>query len=148
MTIIKHLAVILNPKLTGALSLGLVLALALACNFTTANISRVVLSPNDDGSAPTNTFRPDATVHAIVTISNVGPRTSVRSRLYFENVAGTEANEMVPGSERMVNLERGGEAAFNYWRTGGMPPGTYRIEITLLYEGEQKDQESVTFTVS
>ena len=137
-----------NGKSNSVLSLGLVLALALACNFTTANISRVVLSTNSDGSSPTSTFRPDATVNVIATVSNSMSRTTVRSRLYFENVAGTQSNDMVPGTEKVVNLEASGTAQFTYSRDGGMPPGTYRIEIVLLHNGEQRDQENVTFTVA
>lgn len=137
-----------NGKLNGVLSFSLVLALVVACNFTTANISSVVLSPNRDGSAPTTTFSPNATVYAIATVSNSMSPVTVRARLYTENVEGEAANTMVPNSEIVVNLESSGTAIFNYSRAGGMLPGTYRIDIAMLVGSEQKDQESVTFTVS
>ena len=140
-----------NSKINGALAIVFVLVLVVACSFSasTANLSDVTLSPNQDGSSPTNTFRPDATVYALSSVNNSIGQVRVRSRLYFDNVEGQQSNTMVPGAERTLDVDGSRSVTFSFSIPGGFPPGTYRVEIAMLNEaGEQKDQKTATFTIS
>ena len=140
-----------NSKINSALAIVFVLALVMACSFSasTANLSDITLSPNQDGSSPTNTFRPDATVYAISGVNNSMGRVRVRGRLYFDNVEGQESNTMVPGAETTVDVDGSRSVTFNFSVSSGFPPGTYRIEIAMMNEaGEQKDQKTATFTIA
>ncbi len=140
-----------NSKINGTLAIVFVLALVVACSFSasTANLGDVTLSPNQDGSSPTNTFRPGATVYAISSVNNSMSQVRVRSRLYFDNVEGQQSNTMIPGAEHTLNVDGSRSVTFSFSIPSGFPPGTYRVEIAMLNEaGEQKDQKTVTFTVS
>lgn len=134
-----------------ALGLGLILAVALACNFSfsTANISSLKLGKNKDADPTTTEFAPRDTVYAVATISNVPGKVKVKGRAIIGDVAGQESGKTIPGTEKELDMESSGTATFNYSVPGsGWPPGTYKIEVTLLNEnGEQKDQKTETFTV-
>jgi hypothetical protein len=140
-----------NSKINTALAIVFVVVLVVACSFSasTANLSDITLSPNRDGSSPTNTFRPDATVYAITSVNNSMGRVRVRSRVFFDNVEGQESGAMVPGLETTLDVDGSRPVTFSYSTTTGFPPGTYRVEIAMMNEaGEQKDQKTATFTIS
>ena len=138
---------------TGSLMLGvgIVLVAALACKFSasTANISALKLSKDKSASAETSTFEANDTVYAVATISNAPGKVKVKGRLSFEDVAGQQPGP-IPGLETTLDLAGSGTATFNFTPPpDGWPKGKYKVEVMLLTEeGEQKDQKSVTFTVS
>jgi len=122
---------------------------ASTCSFTTANISSLKLSKNEDGSAETNSFAPKDIIYARAAVSNVPSKVSLKWRLFTEKVEGQPENSPVPQFDTTVHLERDGTGIYTLTPgTKGWPPGKYRIEVAMLVEsGEQKDQESATFTV-
>jgi hypothetical protein len=133
-----------------ALALGLVLAVALACNFSTstANIGSLKLGKNKDANPPTNEFAPADTVYAVAEIANVPSKVKVKGRVLIDNVAGEQSGQAVPGTEKDLDFESSGTATFNYSANNGWPAGTYKIEVTMLDEnGAQKDQKTANFTV-
>lgn len=142
-----------NGKLNGALSLGLILVLALACSPSEPKIDGLRLSTTGNATdrAQVAAFNRNATVYIIADVSNVANNFKSRCRLFYDNVQGEQAGEMISDSELVLDLQSNtGYTMFNYsMTTGAWRPGTYRAEVTLLNEaGEQKDQKSITFTVS
>lgn len=133
------------------LGLGVLLATALACNFsaTTANISSLKLSKQKDASAETAAFAATDTVYAVATISNASEKLKAVGRLSAEQVDGLDAGP-IPGAETTLELPGSATATFTFTPPdGGWPAGRYKVDVMMLNEsGEQKDQKSATFTVS
>jgi hypothetical protein len=133
-----------------ALSLGLILTMASACSFTTANISGMKLSKDREGTAETNTFAPRDNIYARASVSNVPSKVSLKFRLITEKVQGQPENAPVSQFDTTVEMPSDGVGIYSLSPpTAGWPTGKYRIEVTMHIEsGEQKDQEAATFTVS
>jgi len=127
------------------LSLGLLIALAVACKFSasTANISSLKLSKDKAASTEASTFAPNDTVYAVATISNAPGKVKVKGHLIPEDDPSN-------GPETTIDLSGSGTATFTFTPPPkGFPAGKYKIEVTLMDEGgEQKDQKSENFTVS
>ena len=129
---------------------ALVLALVSACSFTTANIRSLKLSKDKGGATETNTFAPSDSIYALATVANVPSKVTVKFRLFTEDVEGQPKNAPVPNFDMPVDLPSDGVATYSLTPPpAGWPVGKYRVEANMLIEsGEQKDQETATFTVS
>lgn len=128
--------------------LGLLLFAAVACNVTTANISSLKLGKDKDVSQEASSFGANDTVYAVATISNAPGAIKVKGRLVIEDVAGQQHGP-IPGLEKTLDLSGSTTASFSFKPpTAGWPAGKYKLEVLMLNEGgEQKDQETVDFTV-
>lgn len=135
-----------SPRSMFILSLGLLIALAVGCNFSasTANISGLKLSKDKAAATETSTFAPNDTVYAVATIGNSMSKVKVKGRLIVEDAPGEK------GPEDTVELPSSGTATFTFTPPAtGFPPGKYKIEVIMMNEnGEQKDTKSASFTVS
>lgn len=133
------------------LGLAVLLATALACNFsaTTANISSLKLSKEKGAATETSSFAASDTIYAAAEISNAAEKLKAKGRLSAEQVEGIDAGP-IPGAETTLDLPGSATATFTFTPPpGGWPPGRYKVEVMMLNEaGEQKDQKSATFTVS
>lgn len=132
-----------------ALGLGLVLAALLACSFSTANISSLKIGKDEKATTDTATFKPSDKVYIISTLSNTSDKWKMRCRLYFDDVKGQKNGEMVPDSEKTLDLDGAGTATFWYtWGGAGWPAGKYKAEVAMINDkGEEKDKKSGTFTI-
>jgi|SRR5215213_7254817 len=130
----------------------LLLAAAAGCkfSFTTANISSLKFSKDKEGKVETNTFAPGDTIYATATVSNVPSKVTLKFRLFTEKVEGQAENAPVPNFDTSLDLPADGYGYFTLTPPpAGWPAGRYRVEVAMLTEsGEQKDQETGTFTVS
>ncbi len=133
------------------LGVGVIMAIALACSYsaTTANISGVKLGKDEKVSQETTSFEPDDSIYAVAVISNAPGKLKVRGRLLVDSVTGYETGP-IPGLEDTVDLAGSGTATFTFSPpTKGWPKGSYKIEVIMMDEsGQQKDQETTSFTVS
>jgi hypothetical protein len=131
------------------LALGLFMAAVLACNATTANISELKLSSDEEGKNETKSFKPGDKVYAIAQISNNPGKVQTKFRILYDNVEGENAGVLVEGAEKTIDVEGSRPAIF--WITlpnRGFSNGRYKLEVSMLTEsGEQKDQETATFDV-
>jgi hypothetical protein len=133
------------------LGLGVLLATALACNFsaTTANISSLKLSKDKAASTEASSFAASDTIYAVATISNAAEKLKAKGRLSAEQVEGLEAGP-IPGAETTLDLPGSATATFTFTPPPtGWPPGRYKVDVEMLNEaGEKKDEKSATFSVS
>ena len=129
----------------------LCLSVLLACKFSasTANISSLKIGKNKDVSTESNSFGPRDTIYSLANISNAPGKVKVKGRLIIDDVPG-QTSGPVPGLEDTVELPGSGTATFTFSpASAGWPKGKYKLEVLLLTEdGEQKDDESASFTVS
>ena len=134
-----------------AVSLGVLVFAALACNFSasTANISDLKLGKDQAATQTTSSFAPADTVYAVATISNAPGAVKVKGRLAVEDVTGEDSGP-IPGLEKTLDLPGSGTATYSFTPpAGGFPRGKYKVEVFMLNEsGEQKDQKSASFTVN
>lgn len=128
----------------------LALAFISACSFTTANISGLKLSKDKEGKSETNTFAPTDSIYALATVSNVPSKVTLKFRLITEDVVGQPKNEPVPQFDVSIDLPESGLGTYSLTPpSAGWPVGKYKIDVAMLIEsGEQKDQETATFTVA
>lgn len=132
------------------LALGFLLAVAMACNFTTANISSVKVAKDKAASQESTTFDANSPVYVVAIISNSPGKVKVKGVVEFEDVEGQKPGP-VPGLENTtVDLDGSGTATFTFTpHSDGWPKGKYKVNIILTTDsGEQKDQKTVNFTVS
>ena len=137
----------MRKNLNLIVGLGLLLAVALACGATTANISSLKLSTDKAGKNETKTFKPGDEIYTVGQISNNGGKVDVKWRILYDE--GDKAGQLVPGAEK--NLEAEGDQPFVFWITlpsAGFQNGRYKSEVSMMYSGEQKDQKSATFEVT
>ena len=133
------------------LGLGLLLVVALACNFSasTANIGGLKIGKDKGVSQETSSFAAGDTIYAVADISNAPGAVKVTGRLVIEDVAGQQSGP-IPGLEKTLELPGSGTASYTFSPPpSGWPTGKYKLEVLMLNEGgEQKDQKTVSFTVS
>ena len=128
----------------------LVLTVASACSFTTANISSLKLSKDKEGKNETTSFAPGDTIYAKATVSNVPSKVTLKFRVITEDVEGQPKDAPVPNFDKSFELPSSGYVDyFLIPPPAGWPAGKYKIDVTMHIEsGEQKDQETASFTVS
>ena len=134
-----------------AVSLGVLVFAALACNFSasTANISDLKLGKDPTATQTTSTFAATDTIYAVATVSNAPGAVKVKGRLAIEDVEGEQSGP-IPGLEKTLDLTGSGTATYTFTPPpSGFPKGKYKVEVFMLNEaGEQKDQKSSSFTVN
>ena len=136
-------------KLDLTLALGLLLGVVLACGATTADISSLKVSTDDQGKNETKSFKPGDKVYAVAQISNNMGTVQTKFRILYDDVEGQNAGTLVPGTEKTLDVE--GDQQARFWITlppSGFQNGRYKVEASMIYSGEQKDQKSTTFDVN
>jgi len=134
---------------TSLCAFAAILAVVIACGATTANISSLKISTDDQGKNETKTFKAGDKVYAIAQISNNSGKVEAKFRVLYDDVEGQEAGKLVPGAEKTLEVE--GDRPAIFWITlppGGFKNGRYKVEVSMIYAGEQKDQKSSTFEVT
>ena len=134
-----------------AISLGVLVFVALACNFSasTANISDLKLGKDPAATQQANSFAQTETIYAVATVSNAPGAVKVKGILAIEDVEGQDKGP-IPGWEKTLDLPGSGTATYTFTPPpSGFPKGKYKVEVFMLNEqGEQKDQKSASFTVN
>lgn len=132
------------------IALGLMLAAVLACSATTANISSLKVSTDEEGKNETKNFKPGDKVYSIAQIGNNPGKVQAKFRVLFDDVKGQQSGTPVEGAEKTLEIDGSRPAIF--WVTlpaKGFYNGRYKVEVDMLNEkGEQKDQKTATFDVS
>ena len=138
-----------KPKMNLLISGGAMLAILIACSFSTANLSSVKIGKDKAVSSETSSFAPNDTVYVVGKVANAPGAVKVKGLLAFEDVEGEKAGP-IPGLEKTLDLPGDGTATYTFTPpTAGWPKGKYKVEVTLMDDsGAQKDQKTATFTVS
>jgi hypothetical protein len=127
----------------------MLLAILVACSYSTANISSLKIGKDKAVSSESSSFAPNDTIYAVGTVANAPGKVKVKGLLAFEDVAGEQAGP-IPGLEKTLELPGDGTATYTFTPPPtGWPQGKYKIEVTLTDDsGAQKDQKTSTFSVS
>ena len=137
-------------KWNALLALGMFVCVVIACSATTANISSLKVSTDEEGKNQTANFKPGDRVNAIAQISNNPGKVKVKFRVLFDDVKGQQSGTLVTGAEKTLDID--GDRPAVFWVTlppSGFHNGRFKIEVSMLAEsGEQKDQKTATFEVN
>jgi hypothetical protein len=138
-----------KSRLSFVIATGLLLAVVLACNVSTVNLSSLKISKDKTASSETSSFGPNDTVYAVGTVANAPGKVKVKGLLAFEDVEGQKPGP-IPGLEKTLDLEGSGTATYTFTPPpDGWPKGKYKIDVILLDDaGAEKDKKSGTFSVS
>ena len=133
----------MKNSLSLTLVLSLVLAVGLACEFTTANLSEVTFAKDQEGTEKITSVNAGDKLYALSALNNTSSKHKVKWEVFQ------------PDGEKIdiANTEIEVDGARPIWFTLTIPPsvpdGQYRFEITLLgaTDGKQIDKKSGTISV-
>ena len=134
------------------IALGILLLSIGGCKVscTTANLSSLKIAKDEEGKNEASTFGPGEKVYAIAQISNSPSAYKVQFRMLFDNVPGQKSGEVIPNSEKTLEVE-GSRPAYYYVTlpAEGWADGRYRIEATMTNkDGKQIDKKGASFSVT
>lgn len=139
-----------NQKWNLAIISGVILAVALACNWSTANLSSFKIAKDEAGKNEASQFGPGEKVYAVAEVSNNPGKVKVKFRLLYDDVEGEKSGELVQGAEKDFDVD--GSRPLIFWVTlppSGFKNGKYKIEAVMTDDkGTKKAEKSGTFTVS
>lgn len=117
--------------------------IALACSFTTANISSFNFGKNEKAEPPTTTFDINDKIYAVTVVSNTSAKHKMKFKVTYENVQGKNKGEEFASKDIDFESARPVYLYFNV-----PAPGDYRVDATLVAEdGKELDKKTGTFTV-
>ena len=120
---------------------------ALACNFSTANMSSFKTSKDKDGKQEASSFKGGDTLYANAVISNAGGKTTTRFYLVADDSPVAKKGETVKGSEVKVDLPSAGTAQYSLPIPDGVS-GKFTLNAEMLDEkGEKKDSKSAPVSI-
>ena len=142
----------MQNRLNLGLALGLMVFIALACNFsaTTANISSLKLGKDESIKTETSDFKPGDVVYAVAQISNTSDKHKVKARVLYDDVKGQDSGKVVPGLETSLDVPGAVPVTLNFTGPGkSWMAGRYKVEVTMTDDaGKQIDQKTATFNVT
>ncbi len=138
-----------TTKRVSIVALCLLVFAALACSFSTANISSFKLAKDKDGKEVSSDFKAGEKIYGLAQISNNGGKVKVKFRLVIDDVKGMTAGETVKDSEVTVDLDGDGIATYTLTLPQTMSGGNYKVVAEMLNESnEKKDEKTATFKLS
>ncbi len=138
----------LSTKLSGILAMLIIFAMAVACSFSTANLSEIKFDKDKSASSPKTKFNPEDEVFAITEVNNAGGTNKVKFRLLFDDVEGAKSGTVAYKVEKEVKTEGSQKVWLNFGVPSGFVPGSYKVEAVLTDEsGKELDRKTGIFTV-
>ena len=133
-------------KASPIVTLGLMLAVA-ACNASTAHLDPIQAGKDKDITTATTAFGANDTIYLKSHAGNLPNKVTLTWHVVAENVKGVQPNFAIPSLDRSTDMDADGDATYNLTPpSSGWPPGTYKITLTMMDEGTQRDQKSLEFT--
>lgn len=139
----------MTNKINSIIAICITLAIVLACNFSTANLSEIKFDTDKSGKNAKTKFDPEDEIVAITAVNNAGEKNKVKFRLLFDDVDGAESGNLAYEYEKEIEINGSGKVYFSFRVPGGMAPGVYKGEAVLLGESNKEfDRKTATFTIS
>lgn len=131
-----------RSKLLYASIILLLITMACEFSFSSANISDVFMSKDENGTSPTTVFGSNDVFYCIVETSNAPSSTKVKVEWYADNVD----HEDIAPNTLLDTYELEGNDVFTFSLSNDYlwPTGLYRVDVFL--NGEY--QSSLNFSVS
>jgi hypothetical protein len=138
----------LRSKFFSAAAALLFAAGLVACSASTAHIGSLQVAKDKDMTTPTTSFGLHDTVYAKADADNLPGKVTLNWQLIAENVKGQPPNSDIPSLHKSYDLDADGTTDYTLTPPdAGWPPGTYKIVLTMMDDGTQRDQKSAEVTV-
>ena len=125
------------------------LAMIPACSLATAHLTDITVAKDIAFTTPTTTFAPTDAIYVRSGVANVSGKVTMQWHLIAEHVTGQPANTPIPQANKSFDFSSDGTSWYGFSPpTAGWPAGTYRIEVDMMVDGQQKDQKTAEFTVA
>ena len=123
----------MKSKQSILLALLVLILAALACG-APAGVSNIYMANDEEGANKTNTFAPTDTVYVFFDVNQIDAGTTFQIRWFLLDYEGQDPNEPVAVSDYTYNEDT---TIFAHIESteGGLPAGSYRVEI---YMGDAK----------
>lgn len=139
----------MKNKFQLVVSIAVLLAVGIACNVSTANMSSFKVGKDKAVTQEASSFKGGETLYGIATISNAPGKTTVKFFLSADDVAGMTKGEAVKGTNvDVVVPDGGGTATYSVPIPAGAPSGKYILTADMHNEaGERKDGKTAAITI-
>ncbi len=133
----------MKNKASIAIIVFALLAVGLACSFTTAKIDNLAFGKNEKADPPTTSFDQSDKIFAVANVSGAIGKHKMKFKVTYEDVDGKKKGDEAISKE--IDFE--GNAA-PYLSLTVPAGGTYKVQATLVGEdGKDIDTKSGTVTV-
>lgn len=136
------------------LPLTLIVGLALACNWSTANIKDVKMSKDQDGKEEMSKVGPGETIYAVSSVANNPGTVKVKWRVLYDDVKGKKSGDVASfldgadGKSMDIDKDRSIYLSLKF-PSSGAANGKYKVELTMLNDkNELKETKTATFEVA
>ncbi len=132
----------MKRKINSIITLSILLAVVLACEFTTANLSEITFSEDETGSKNFISEKQNEKIYALSSINNTKGKHTIRWK-----VTDSRGEEIkLPENEAVI------EGARKIWLTLTLKPqifpeGKYNFQVTLINEKGDKEIDTKTATL-
>ena len=138
----------MKNRYTFVIATAMLAMAAIACSFSTANMSSFKTSKDKEGKQESTTFKGGETLYANAVISNAGGKTTTRFYLVADEAPGLKKGDTVPGSEVKVDLPSAGTAQYSLPIPAGIASGKFTLNAEMLDDkGEKKDSKSTAISI-
>lgn len=139
----------MTKKINSVIALGILILTAMACSFSTANLSEIKFGKDKDAKGESTTFKPEDEIFAVSSVNNASGKNKVKFRVLFDKVEGEKTGTVAYKLDTETNVEDSRPIWFNFSYPQGFIPGTYKAELVLTGEdGKELDRKSANFTVT
>lgn len=120
-----------------------------ACSVSTAHIGNLKVGKTSQLTTQSTTFAPQDTIYAAGDASNIPDNVKMQWQIVAVDVSGQPKNSPIPSLDKSFEMSQDGTATYNLSPPpAGWPTGTYKIVVTMMEDGKQKDQKTQEITVS
>lgn len=138
----------MKTTIGAVISVSALIIAGLACSFSTANMSSLVMAKDKAGTQAASTFKAGETVYAVATISNSSGKTTTKFSVVADDAPDMKKGEVVKGTETSVDLPSSGTAVLTLPIPAGFKGGKFTVNAEMMDEkGEKKDSKSAAFTI-
>lgn len=141
--------ILMTHKFNSLFVLGIFLLFAMACSFSTANLSELKFGKDKDATGAGTTFNPTDEIFAVTAVNNASGQHKVKFRLLFDKVEGAQSGTVAYKVEKETTVEDSRAIWLNFSVPGGFVPGSYKFETILTGEdGKELDRKTGSFTIT
>lgn len=139
----------MKKRINSTIVLAVVMLAALACSFSTANLSEIKFGKDKDGGGAGTSFKPGDEIFAITSVNNAMGKNKVKFRVLFDKVEGSQSGAVAYKLDTTTDVEGSRPIWFNFSNPEGFIPGTYKTEVVLMGEdGKELDRKTGSFTIT
>ena len=139
----------MKNKINVSIALGIVILAAMACSFSTANLSEIKLAKDKDGGGASTSFKPNDEIFVVTAVNNASGKNKVKFRVLFDKVEGAQTDTVAYKLDTTLDVDGSRPVWFNFSHPEGFISGTYKTEVVLTGDdGKELDRKTGSFTIT